>query len=68
MLEVIRLRSEIHKLVNSTWSKVELADKWKEDMPCKFTRTAIELIVAVTWNIAYQLHKKILSDGLFPQG
>jgi hypothetical protein len=41
------LWSEIHKHVNSIWSKEELPDEWKESLLYQFTRRAIKLAVVI---------------------
>jgi hypothetical protein len=59
------LRSEIHKLINSTWNKKEFPDQWKK---CSFTRKAIKLTVVIIVGYHYiKLHTKLYSISL-PQG
>jgi hypothetical protein len=46
--EILVLRSEIHKLVNSIWSKEELPDQWSSVLLYQFTRGAIQRTVIST--------------------
>jgi hypothetical protein len=52
-------RSEIHKLINSIWSKEELPDQWKESILYQFTRTPTKLtVVIIKAYHCHQLHTK----------
>jgi len=45
-------RSEIHKLINSTWNKEELPGDWKSLSLYLFIRKVIKQTVSFTWNIS----------------
>jgi hypothetical protein len=63
------LQSEIHKLINSVWSKEELPDQWKLCILLyQFTRRAIKptVIIIVVYH-CYQLHTKLYPIS-FSQG
>jgi hypothetical protein len=53
------LQSEIHKLINSVWSKEELTDQWKEFIIVAIWRRMIKLtVVFIEEHQFYQLHTK----------
>jgi hypothetical protein len=43
-----KIRSEVHKLINSIWNKEEFPEEWKERSLYPFIRKVIKTIVVIT--------------------
>jgi hypothetical protein len=64
------IRSQIHKLINSIWSKKEMPEEWKELITYMFKRMAIKQIILTTQAYNFVNHVqnlfKLLLSKLVP--